>query len=158
MEVLAPSLEMLDLGRHRGSFDAICAFDLIEHVTDAAFLMDICRTLLRPGGLLVLETSCASALATALERKRWYYLRFFEHVRAFSRASMKLALDRSGFKLLRIRVQSHSGSRFGHYGIRGILGLLANGLGLNKPSPDRDGPVFFPFFDHQFVLAQTPEK
>jgi len=158
VELLAPTLEELDLEGHRGRFDAIFAFDLIEHVPDAAFLLDSCRTLLKPGGLLVMETGCASALVPALERKRWYYLRFFEHVRAFSRTSMKSALRRAGFELLRIRVQSHSASRFGHYGKRGILGLLANGLGLNKPSPDRDGPVFFPFLDHQLVLAQTPEK
>jgi len=79
-------------------------------------------------------------------------------LRAFSRASMKLALQRSGFEPLRIKLQSHSASRFGHYGKRGILGLMANGIGLNKPSRDRDGPVFFPFFDHQLVLAEKPEQ
>lgn len=157
LEILAPTLEDLDLARHRGSFDAIFAFDLIEHVPDAALLLDSCRALLRPGGLLVMETGCASGLVPVLEGKRWYYLRFFEHVRAFSRASMELALQRSGFRRLRIQLQSHAASRFGHYWKRGILGLLANGIGLNKPSPDRDGPVFIPFLDHQLVLAETPE-
>lgn len=109
-------------------------------------------------GLLVMETGCASGLVPKLQGRRWYYLRFFEHVRAFSLASMKWALQRSGFDPLRIKLQSHSASRFGHYGKRGILGLMANGIGLNKPSPDRDGPVFFPFFDHQLVVAEKPEK
>lgn len=158
VEILAPTLEELDMENHQGTFDAIFAFDLIEHVPDAAFLLDSCRALLRPGGVLVMETGCAGTLVPALEQKRWYYLRFFEHLRAFSRTSMKLALEKSGFKVVRIGVQSHSASRFWQYGKRGILGLLANGLGLNKPSPDRDGPVFFPFLDHQLVLAKTPEK
>lgn len=154
IRILAPTLECLEPANHLGSFDAVFAFDVIEHLENPGGWIRKARRLLKPGGILVLETGRADALVPRVERLRWYYLRFFEHLRAYSTASITKTLDDAGFQKPRIFKHSHSGSRFRNYGPPGLKGLLANALHLNRIGPDRDGPVFFPFRDHMTIVSR----
>lgn len=153
VEILASTLEGLDIDRWRASFDAIFAFDLIEHIQDPLPWLESLKPLIKQGGILVLETGRADAVIPRLEKKRWYYLRFFEHLRAYSVSSIALSLARAGYAPPRIYQHSHSGSRFRNYGPPGLRGLLVNALHLNDLGPERDGLVFFPWRDHMTVVS-----
>ncbi|HEV7519416.1 MAG TPA: class I SAM-dependent methyltransferase [Thermoanaerobaculia bacterium] len=78
-----------------GSFDAVCLWDVLEHVADPhAFLAQAARVL-RPGGVLALNVpNLASWIARALGR-RWPLL-LPEHLFFFSPASLRLLFARHG--------------------------------------------------------------
>lgn len=78
-----------------GSFDAVCLWDVLEHVSDpGAFLAKAAQSL-RPGGVLALNVpNLQSWIARALGR-RWPLL-LPEHLFFFSPASLRLLLGRHG--------------------------------------------------------------
>jgi SAM-dependent methyltransferase len=78
-----------------GSFDAVCLWDVLEHVSDPdAFLAQAAGSL-RPGGVLALNVpNLQSWIARALGR-RWPLL-LPEHLFFFSPVSLRLLFDRHG--------------------------------------------------------------
>jgi SAM-dependent methyltransferase len=81
------------------SFDLITMWDVIEHVVDPRALLAKARDLLRPDGLLVLETqNIDSTFARALGR-RWHHYKHAEHLYHFTPATLRSLLYSSGFAL-----------------------------------------------------------
>lgn len=79
------------------SFDVVTLFDVIEHLVDPARTLRRVHELLRPGGLLAVETGDCEALLARLCGARWYFYDPPQHVTFFSRASLTRLLLRSGF-------------------------------------------------------------
>ena len=90
-----------------GTFDTVALWDVIEHVEDPEALLKFAHRLLRPHGVLILETPDESCLARRLVRLahrltggRVSLLRFFyypAHRWYFSRQAMSAVLRRTGF-------------------------------------------------------------
>lgn len=82
-----------------GSFDAVAAWDVLEHLRDpAAFAAEAFRVL-RPGGVLALTTPDASSLPARLLGRRWpNWRKVPEHVFFFTRRSLRVLLERNGFE------------------------------------------------------------
>jgi SAM-dependent methyltransferase len=77
------------------SFDAVCLWDVLEHVSDPQAFLARAAAALRPGGLLALNVpNLQSWIARALGR-RWPLL-LPEHLFFFSPASLRLLLGRQG--------------------------------------------------------------
>lgn len=77
------------------SFDAVCLWDVLEHVADPEAFLARAVTALRPGGLLALNVpNLQSWIARALGR-RWPLL-LPEHLFFFSPASLRFLLGRQG--------------------------------------------------------------
>ena len=75
------------------SFDAICLWDVIEHLWDP---VSACRAMfdhLSPGGLLFLSTPDAGALAARLMGPRWAFMIPPEHLSLFARKSFRHMFD-----------------------------------------------------------------
>lgn len=98
-------------GFAKGSFDLVALWDVIEHVENPEDLLREAHRLLRPGGLLVMETPDEGCLARKLVRaahratggrvsylRRLYYL---DHRWYFSRKAMAIVLRRVGFDEVR---------------------------------------------------------
>lgn len=71
-----------------GGFDAVGAFDVVEHVDDGAFMAEVSR-LLRPGGVLLVSVPAFP----------WLYGRFDEragHLRRYTRAGLHRVLRAAG--------------------------------------------------------------
>jgi SAM-dependent methyltransferase len=85
-----------------GFFDAVTLWDVLEHLTDPhQELLEINRVL-RPGGLLVLETqNIASWVARALG-KRWHHYGNELHLFHFSPQTITCLLADTGFRVHRI--------------------------------------------------------
>ncbi len=74
------------------SFDVITLWDVIEHTTNPRAMLDHCRTLLKPGGILVVNyPDIGSWIARALGR-RWLFLTSV-HLHYFTRSTMTRLLE-----------------------------------------------------------------
>jgi 2-polyprenyl-3-methyl-5-hydroxy-6-metoxy-1,4-benzoquinol methylase len=81
------------------SFDLITMWDVVEHVVDPHALLLSARRLLKPGGLLVLETQdIESRFARALG-PRWHHYKHAEHIYHFTPGSVRRLLTGAGFEV-----------------------------------------------------------
>lgn len=117
VEVRAGTLESIELPA--GSFDAVVLWDLLEHVRDPAALLARARLLLKPSGLLFIETPNAdSALDLAVigfARLGWPApARLFyglHHLTLFNPRNLRRLLQDQGFALEELHVSSTPASR-----------------------------------------------
>jgi 2-polyprenyl-3-methyl-5-hydroxy-6-metoxy-1,4-benzoquinol methylase len=55
-------------------FDAVCLWDVIEHVRDPVFVCRSLLNLLKPGGYLFLSTPDMNSLTAKLMKQRWAFM------------------------------------------------------------------------------------
>jgi 2-polyprenyl-3-methyl-5-hydroxy-6-metoxy-1,4-benzoquinol methylase len=85
-----------------GSFDVITLWDVIEHTPDPRAVLDRCRALLKPGGVLVVNyPDIGSWIARALGR-RWLFLTSV-HLYYFDRRTIRMILEQAGYTVDTIR-------------------------------------------------------
>jgi len=84
-----------------GSFDVVTAWSVIEHVADVRASLAEWRRLLRPGGVLVVDTSDALCWKVRLLGAR--YRRFWSphHSYVFTPENLGRLMEQAGFELLR---------------------------------------------------------
>ncbi len=80
-----------------GSFDVITLFDVFEHVTDPKGILDSAKRLLRPGGILVVNTVDAESLYARMLGKYWHLIVPPEHLLYFSVSNFSSFVTRNGF-------------------------------------------------------------
>jgi SAM-dependent methyltransferase len=98
--------ELADAAYHDGQFDVVVMDDLIEHVADPTALVRESRRILKPGGLLTLNTPNRAGLWHLFMGRRWFHYRQVEHTFFFSPAVMTDLLERNGFNVLEIHSSS----------------------------------------------------
>ena len=87
------------------SFDAITLFEVVEHPKDPLPLLQECRRILRPGGVLVVSTGNTASWTVAAMRERWDYFHIAKdggHISFFNPRSISLLAARSGYRVERI--------------------------------------------------------
>lgn len=85
-----------------GSFDVITLWDVIEHTTDPVAVLERCRRLLRPGGILVVNyPDIGSWIARAMGR-RWLFLTSV-HLSYFDRQTIRRMLEKIGYSVETVR-------------------------------------------------------
>ncbi len=85
-----------------GSFDVVTLWDVIEHTLNPREMLEHCRRLLKPGGLLVVNyPDIGSSIARVLGR-RWLFLTSV-HLYYFDRRTMARMLETTGFTVERVR-------------------------------------------------------
>lgn len=80
-----------------GFFDAVTAFDVLEHLPEPMETLREVRRVMRPGGVLVVETGDIDSLNARLAAAHWYYLLLPGHISFFSRRTLARALRASGY-------------------------------------------------------------
>lgn len=109
-----------------GSFDVITISHVLEHLHYPARMVEQCRRLLRPGGLLVCATPNIAGLQAAAGKGGWFHLDIPCHVHHFSEMGLAQLLRRHSFTIVRTR-------RFDlEYGPFGWLQTLLNISGISK--------------------------
>lgn len=93
--VLPVTLENADLPP--ASFDVVTLFDVIEHLRDPRAAIARVHELLRPGGLVVIETGDREALLARVCGRRWYYYDPPQHLTYFNQRSLVAMLRACGF-------------------------------------------------------------
>lgn len=89
-----------DMAAEEGTFDCVIMLQLIEHVEDPVVIAKRVFSLLRPGGIFVVETPNLAGWDYALFRKRWWgHYHFPRHFHLFSRESLERMLKEAGFAI-----------------------------------------------------------
>lgn len=85
-------------------FDLILMLNLIEHVADPEEMLRKVLTLLTPGGIVLLKTPQTRSLDARLFRNSyWGGLHCPRHWTIFSEESIRIVIERAGFKVDRLR-------------------------------------------------------
>jgi SAM-dependent methyltransferase len=106
------------------SFDLVTLWDVIEHLPEPQQVLRQIRTLIKPGGKLLLETQNVSSRWARLLGRRWHHYKHDEHLYHFDPATMRRLLDDCGFRICEL------GSAYaGKYVSFGFLAERAGRLG-----------------------------
>lgn len=89
----------LDLAK--SSYDLITMFHVIEHFDAPAEAATKCHSLLRPGGLLVMETPNWRGIGALLRGSRWSHIIPPEHLNYFGPGALSRLVLRAGFSRAR---------------------------------------------------------
>jgi 2-polyprenyl-3-methyl-5-hydroxy-6-metoxy-1,4-benzoquinol methylase len=95
LEVRSAAVEDADLPAD--SYDIIAMFDVIEHLSDPHCTLERIRTLLRPGGWLIITTPNFEALSRRWLGKPWAVLSPAEHLYYFSQDTLGAMLRKAGY-------------------------------------------------------------
>lgn len=91
------------------AFDACVMFEILEHVNEPLALMRECARVLRPGGVLVVNTPNAASWTARVMRENWegFSLNAMGgHASFFNPRSLGLLASRSGFGVARIETRN----------------------------------------------------
>jgi 2-polyprenyl-3-methyl-5-hydroxy-6-metoxy-1,4-benzoquinol methylase len=83
-------------------FDVITMLDVIEHVSDPREEILRVKEIMRPGGVLVINTPDAGSLYARMMGKRWHLIVPPEHLYYFTRKNIRMLLEEEGFEVLSI--------------------------------------------------------
>jgi SAM-dependent methyltransferase len=97
-----------------GHFDLISIWHVLEHLRDPDEALRFCRTWLRPGGSLLVAVPNVGSWQGGLFRGRWFHLDPPRHLLHFDSASLRRALEASGFRLSRMRHLSWEQNLYGY--------------------------------------------
>jgi len=144
-------------------FDVVTAFDVVEHLNDPMATFREVRRILRPGGVLVIETGDIGSLNAWLAAGHWYYVLLPGHLSFFSRRTLVAALMASGFAAIETR-RTHHGEIDGSY-LAGYARAMARHMLLRLAGPRiLELPIFRSrstcyrvpyFFDHMLASAKA---
>jgi 2-polyprenyl-3-methyl-5-hydroxy-6-metoxy-1,4-benzoquinol methylase len=121
------------------AFDVVTVWDVLEHTADPMGLLQECRRILKPGGLIVVNYPDIGSWIARLMGRRWLFL-ISKHLYYFTRRTAGELLRRAGFDI--VQMQPHFQRLELEYVLkraeplagplaRGANGL-ASGLGLSR--------------------------
>ena len=91
--------QVQDLFDMNGSFDLLTYWDVIEHVSDPRQVLEKTRSLLSPGGEVILQTPC-TGIVSELFGDKWLYYLPVQHLHLFSQDSLFKLLCDTGFSVV----------------------------------------------------------
>lgn len=97
IEVIAGTLDEANLSPE--SFDCITMYDLVEHLINPRTYLREAFRLLRPRGLLVVETLNTDSLNSQEQGLDWHYIMPVEHIHYFSELGLLKLLRDVGFSI-----------------------------------------------------------
>ena len=155
-----------------GAYDAITAFDVIEHVPDPLAFLTLVRSALRDGGIAVISTGNLDAWTWTLMRNRYWYCAIPEHISFLSVSWFRRAACRLGLTLERVVRYAHAKPTLQRRAIEtaanftyllapsAIAALRRRGVGnvSQDLSPELNGdypPGWFTARDHMLVTLRA---
>jgi 2-polyprenyl-3-methyl-5-hydroxy-6-metoxy-1,4-benzoquinol methylase len=79
------------------SFDAVFMWDVVEHVPDPSALLAKAYALLKPGGLIVLETQDIDSRFAQTLGPKWHHYKHAEHIYHFTPSVVNSLFETAGF-------------------------------------------------------------
>jgi SAM-dependent methyltransferase len=123
MKIITGNIEFQEFS---GTFyDAIISLDVLEHVHSPMAMIENCRELLKPGGLLMLQTPNTRSLRSRTQGAKWEMLDPEQHLNLFSPEALRVLLTTVGFDILEMTTASGTGMETG---VDGVLARLKESL------------------------------
>lgn len=141
----------------RKKFDAITLLDVFEHIGDPRRLIKTIHSLLRPKGIIIINTGDSASWLATFESSRWHYFIPPQHVYFYSRHNLKKFLESEGFRVVNIhhhgkwlsmRYLLHLMRTINHSRIADIMYRLTNKNFLGKI------PLYINMHDNMTVIAR----
>jgi SAM-dependent methyltransferase len=83
-----------------GSFDLVTLWDVVEHVPDPQSMLRRVHRLLKPDGVLMLETQNVDSRFALLLGRKWQHFKHEEHLYHFNPSTVTELLAQSGFQVV----------------------------------------------------------
>ncbi|MCA1832381.1 MAG: methyltransferase domain-containing protein [Actinomycetota bacterium] len=112
------------------SFDAVSLLQVVEHLVDPRELLEGCKRLLKPGGVLLVATPNPASLLARAQRERFNYWIPPVHCVWYTPRTLKAALANAGFKNVKTKTWS-ARAKTQH---DGVAALLSTKLGRRLPA------------------------
>jgi SAM-dependent methyltransferase len=165
VRILGPTVESVDPAAI-APFDAVIIFDVMEHLTDPVATLTALQKLLRPGGVMLIETGDTDAPAFHKYGPRYAYAAVVEHVGFFNRSSLAEAARHTGLELPHFERSQHSewSVKPVRYRVENLAYALLRALWrIGVPLPQRlmnvaRGPVprVLDLIDHFLAVLRKP--
>lgn len=98
-----------DAGYQDNAFDVITLFELLEHIAEPVELLAECRRILKPGGIIILNTPNAASWTAGFMREHWdgFSLKNMGgHISFFSPRSIRLLGNRAKLEVVKIETRN----------------------------------------------------
>jgi 2-polyprenyl-3-methyl-5-hydroxy-6-metoxy-1,4-benzoquinol methylase len=158
---IAERLRATSLENHQADlplFDAICLWDVIEHVREPVAACQRLLSILKPGGYLFISTPDIGALTAKAMRQHWAFMIPPFHLGFFSRKPFHfLFRNRLPAQIVTMRTRGKWTSvAFVLYKLNQISGTLVPGWLLDRVAKSRLGKlnVYIPTNDVMYLVAQ----
>jgi SAM-dependent methyltransferase len=107
VRILGPTIDSIDPASIP-AFDAAVVFDVMEHLIRPVETLASLAQLLRPGGIVLVETGNSESWPWRRQRQRYPYCGLVEHVGFFNRRSIADAARRAGLELAHFEESVHT--------------------------------------------------
>jgi hypothetical protein len=84
-------------------YQAVALFHVIEHVPNPVQLLEMCRRLIKPKGLLALKTPNVASFIAKLTGSSWHWVSPPAHLYLYSPKTLRLLLEKSGYQPLTLQ-------------------------------------------------------
>jgi len=81
-----------------GTFDAITMFEVLEHLDDPLSILNLLRSRLNPGGIMVVEVPDTSDVNGIVDRSSYHKIHPLDHINAFTPESLVAIMGRARFE------------------------------------------------------------
>ena len=85
------------------SFDVVTMYDVLEHIPDLHRILAQIRRILKPGGLLVVQSPNIGSLMAGLAKSTWSWLSPPDHLYHFTPGSLCILLENAGYNILKVK-------------------------------------------------------
>lgn len=80
-------------------FDAICLWDVIEHIEDPNELIKLLKKRMNSDGIMILSTPDIGAMFAKISKTKWPFMTPPEHICFFSKKSIRYLAKKNGFEI-----------------------------------------------------------
>lgn len=95
------------LGDIEKKFDIVTSFDVIEHVDDPLFFIEMLSSVVRPGGMIIISTGNTEAPSWRFMGSRYWYCSISEHISFINPKWCEIVSTKLGFQLETIKTFPH---------------------------------------------------
>lgn len=89
--------DLLDLDLPDNYYDVITIFHVIEHLIDPLSTLKKIYQLLKPNGILFVETPNIGGFGAKIKKRNWSQIMPLEHITYFQPSSLRFSLEKAGF-------------------------------------------------------------